>query len=141
VIPTHSHWSGQWRKARLRNGDGEIGDSGYAIMPYLSAYRENRVGLDTSTLKADVEVKSTSSIAIPRSGSIVLVNFETDEGRSAVIELQRSDKGFILWGQMYSTIKVSQSAASVRRAKPTYAVSTRRNTYWSGEAARRVDVT
>lgn len=105
--------------ARLNNGDGEIGDSGYAIMPYLSAYRENRVGLDTSTLKADVEVKSTSSIAIPRSGSIVLVNFETDEGRSAVIELQRSDKGFIPLGADVLNDK-GESVGSVGQAGQAY---------------------
>ncbi|HDT2075200.1 MULTISPECIES: outer membrane usher protein [Enterobacter] len=84
--------------ARLNNGDGEIGNSGYAIMPYLSAYRENRIGLDTSTMSADVEVKNTSTVAVPRSGAVVLVNFETNEGRSAVLELQRSDKGFIPLG-------------------------------------------
>lgn len=84
--------------ARLNGGDGEIGDSGYAIMPYLSAYRENRVGLDTSTLTTDVEIKNTSTVTVPRSGAVVLVNFETDESRSAVLELQRSDKGFIPMG-------------------------------------------
>jgi len=84
--------------AHLTNGSGEIGDSGYAVMPYLSAYRENRITLDTSTLTADVEVKNNSTLAVPRSGAVVRVDFETDQGRSAVIELIRSDKGFIPLG-------------------------------------------
>ncbi|MNC26174.1 Outer membrane usher protein HtrE precursor [compost metagenome] len=71
--------------AHLTNGSGEIGDSGYAVMPYLSAYRENRITLDTSTLTADVEVKNNSTLAVPRSGAVVRVDFETDQGRSAVI--------------------------------------------------------
>src|SRR5690606_30581474 len=68
--------------ARLSVGDGVIGSSGYAIMPYLSAYRENTVGIDISKLESDVEVKSTSTVTVPRSGAIVRVDFETDQGRS-----------------------------------------------------------
>ncbi|MFO2398324.1 FimD/PapC C-terminal domain-containing protein, partial [Salmonella enterica] len=66
--------------------------------PYMSAYRENRVSLDISTLENDVEIKSTSTVTVPRSGAVVLVNFETDEGRSLILELLRSDKGFIPLG-------------------------------------------
>ena len=84
--------------ARLGYGQNRINSSGYGVMPYMSAYRENRVSLDISTLEADVEIKSTSAVAVPRNGSVVLVNFETDEGRSLVLELQRSDKGFIPLG-------------------------------------------
>ncbi|WP_165465126.1 outer membrane usher protein [Enterobacter cloacae] len=84
--------------ARLGYGQSRINSSGYGIMPYMSAYRENRVSLDISTLETDVEIKSTSAVAVPRNGSVVLVNFETDEGRSLVLELQRSDKGFIPLG-------------------------------------------
>lgn len=78
--------------------NAEIDDSGYGILPYMSPYRENRVSLDISTLENDVEIKNTSAITVPRSGSVVLVNFETDEGRSVILELQRTDKGFIPLG-------------------------------------------
>lgn len=84
--------------ARVSIGNGEIGSSGYAIMPYLSAYRENNVSLDISNMQADVEVKNTQSIAIPRNGAVVLVNFETDQGRSVLMELLRDDRGFIPLG-------------------------------------------
>ncbi|MBX8461527.1 outer membrane usher protein [Enterobacter sp. RIT637] len=84
--------------ARLGYGQNRINSSGYGVMPYMSAYRENRVSLDISTLETDVEIKSTSAVAVPRNGSVVLVNFETDEGRSLVLELERSDKGFIPLG-------------------------------------------
>lgn len=84
--------------AHLTNGSSEIGESGYAVMPWLSAYRENRVTLDTSTLTADVDVKNNSTITVPRSGAVVMVNFATNQGRSAVLELTRSDHGFIPLG-------------------------------------------
>ena len=84
--------------ARLTNGDGRINRFGYAIQPYLSAYRENSVGLNIDTMEEDVEVKNTSTVVVPRSGSVVRVDFETNEGRSLLLELQRSDKGFIPLG-------------------------------------------
>lgn len=84
--------------SRLTTGDGVIDGSGYAIMPYLSAYRENTIGLDISSLESDVEIKSTSTIAIPRSGAVIRVDFETDQGRSLLLDLHRSDNGFIPLG-------------------------------------------
>lgn len=84
--------------AHLSVGDGVIGSSGYAIMPYLSAYRENTVGIDISQLESDVEVKNTSTVAVPRSGAILRVDFETDQGRSLLLDLHRSDNSFIPLG-------------------------------------------
>lgn len=84
--------------ARLNYGHGEIGQSGYGILPYMSPYRENRVGIDITTLENDVELKSTSAVVVPRDGSVIRVNFETDEGKSLILELARSDHGFIPLG-------------------------------------------
>ncbi|RXO39125.1 outer membrane usher protein [Salmonella enterica] len=84
--------------AKLGYGQGELNSSGYAIMPYASAYRENRVGLNISTLERDVEVKSTSENVVPRDGAVVKVEFATDEGRSLILELLRDDNGFIPLG-------------------------------------------
>ncbi|WP_148243598.1 outer membrane usher protein [Enterobacter asburiae] len=84
--------------AHLTVGDGVIGSSGYAVMPYLSAYRENTVGIDISKIESDVEVKSTSSVAVPRSGAVIRVDFETDQGKSLLLDLHRSDNSFIPLG-------------------------------------------
>ncbi len=83
---------------KMSVGEGRIDSNGYAVTPYLSPYQENTVGLDISTLETDVNIVNTSTITYPRSGSVVLVNFETDEGRSVIMELQRSDNGFIPLG-------------------------------------------
>ncbi|MDR2265586.1 MAG: outer membrane usher protein [Enterobacter asburiae] len=100
-------------------GSSEIGDSGYGILPYMSAYRENRVYLDISTLENDVEITNTSEITVPRSGSVVLVNFETNEGRSLILELQRSDKGFIPLGADVLNEK-NESVGTVGQAGQAY---------------------
>ncbi|EMY3698831.1 outer membrane usher protein [Salmonella enterica] len=105
--------------ARLSAGDGVIGSSGYAIMPYLSAYRENTVGIDISKLESDVEVKNTSSVAVPRNGAIVRVDFETDQGRSMLLDLRRSDNGFIPLGAEVLNEK-GQSVGSVGQAGQAY---------------------
>lgn len=100
-------------------GAGVIGSSGYGILPYMSAYRENRVSLDIRTLENDVEIKSTSAVTVPRSGSVVMVNFETDEGRSLILELQRSDKGFIPLGADVINEK-NESIGTVGQAGQAY---------------------
>lgn len=74
---------------------GRIDRHGYAINTGLTAYRENTVALDIGTLARDVEVKNTSTLAIPAGGAVVKVNFETDEERSVLLALTRSDRGFI----------------------------------------------
>lgn len=84
-------------------------------MPYLSAYRENSVGLDISDMRSDVEVKNTRSTTVPRSGAVVLVNFETDQGRSVLMELARDDNGFIPLGADVQTEK-GVSVGSVGQA-------------------------
>ncbi|MCM7468941.1 outer membrane usher protein [Enterobacter bugandensis] len=100
-------------------GSSRIGDSGYGIFPYMSAYRENRVYLDISTLENDVEIKNTSEVKVPRSGAVVLVNFETDEGRSIILELQRTDKGFIPLGADVLNEK-NESVGTVGQAGQAY---------------------
>lgn len=91
------HASGA-KGAKLVTGDGQINSAGYALQPYLSAYRENTVGLNIDTVETDIEVKNTSTTVIPRSGAVIQVDFETDEGRSLLLELQRTDNGFIPLG-------------------------------------------
>ncbi len=75
------------KDARINNSNNEIDRWGYAVTSSVSPYRENRVGLNIETLENDVELKSTSATTVPRSGSVVLTRFETDEGRSAVLNI------------------------------------------------------
>lgn len=77
--------------ARINGGNSTIDRWGYGATNALSAYKENYVNLDINTLENDVELKSTSSIAIPRDGAVILTQFETDEGRSAILNMTRSD--------------------------------------------------
>lgn len=42
-------------------------------------------------MENDVELKSTSTTTVPRSGSIILASFETDQRRSAVLNISASN--------------------------------------------------
>ena len=57
----------------------------------LSPYHENRIALDINDLENDVELKSTSTVAIPRQGAVVFADFETVQGQSAIMNIVRSD--------------------------------------------------
>jgi len=84
--------------ATTTNGYGEIDRSGFAVATSLTPYAENTVGLDLSTIKADVEVKNTSAAVVPRDGAVVKVTFATEQGQSVFVTLKRSDNSFIPLG-------------------------------------------
>lgn len=88
--------------ARVNNSNNEIDRWGYAVTSAVSPYRENRVGLNIESLENDVELKSTSATTVPRSGSVVLTRFETDEGRSAVLNItSNTDKPIPFAAEVY----------------------------------------
>ena len=47
--------------------------------------------LDINDLENDVELKSTSAVAVPRQGSVVFADFETVQGQSTIMNITRSD--------------------------------------------------
>lgn len=78
--------------AELPNTNGvAIDRRGYAVVPYLTAYRVNEIGIDPKGLSTDVELKSTSQQIVPRAGAVVMVKFDTVTGRSAVIDVTQAD--------------------------------------------------
>lgn len=78
--------------ARIDYGNSTIDRFGYGIGSALTPYRENIVSLDINDLENDIEMKSTSATVIPRRGAVVRSLFETEQGRSAIINLVRSDR-------------------------------------------------
>lgn len=60
---------------------------GYAIKPYASVYRENRVALDTSTLDIGSEIEDPVSRVVPTRGAIVRAAFRGHSGHSALINI------------------------------------------------------
>ncbi|EPG2415867.1 fimbria/pilus outer membrane usher protein [Stenotrophomonas maltophilia] len=64
---------------------------GYAIAPYLSAYRRNEIDIDPTGLPLDVELSSGSVSAVPTAGAVVKMVLPTAIGRNALIEALMDD--------------------------------------------------
>lgn len=64
---------------------------GYAIVPYLSQYRNNTVVLDSQTLQDDVDVKNPIREVIPSKGALVLADYKTKIGHRIFLTLLRAN--------------------------------------------------
>lgn len=65
----------------LRHESGVKTDSrGYAIKPYATAYRENRVSLDNHTADDQIEIDSSVSRVVPTNGAIIRTEFAVKTG-------------------------------------------------------------
>lgn len=78
--------------ARVENISGVTIDRfGYAIVPYLSAYRNNTINIDPQGMSENTELLSSGSKVVPYSGAIVKVKFDTRSGNKAFIESTTPD--------------------------------------------------
>lgn len=60
---------------------------GYAIKPWATAYRENRVAIDASSLRDDVELDDTVRMVVPTRGAIVRASFKGNKGARLLVRL------------------------------------------------------
>ncbi len=63
-----------------------VAGNGYAVLPYTSPYRWNRVELDTAGLPLEVEVDHSSQRVAPTAGSIVKVSFTARNERTLLLD-------------------------------------------------------
>ncbi|WP_052393234.1 fimbria/pilus outer membrane usher protein [Pseudomonas rhizosphaerae] len=61
---------------------------GYAIVPYLSPYRRNRVALDTEHLGMEVDIDNGVLQSVPRRGAVVRARFEVSRTRKIIAVLR-----------------------------------------------------
>ncbi|RDK89988.1 outer membrane usher protein [Enterobacillus tribolii] len=62
--------------------------AGYAIVPYATNYRLNRIALDTTSLKDDTEVEEPVTEVVPTRGALVLARFNTRVGFRVLFKLK-----------------------------------------------------
>jgi outer membrane usher protein len=78
--------------ARVINGSGvRINSSGYALVPYLTPYNLNNIQIDPKGLPLTVQMDATSAQVAPHAGSVVMVAFKTETGRSMLVRVRQSD--------------------------------------------------
>ncbi|OEJ07277.1 hypothetical protein BHE89_17670 [Shigella sp. FC1967] len=64
---------------RVENANGILTNSkGYAVLPYASIYKNNRVSLDINSLGENVELENAIMNVIPTKGALVQADFKTN---------------------------------------------------------------
>lgn len=87
--------------ASIENATGVKTDwRGYAIMPYATAYRENRVALNINTFGENAEVENPVSRVVPTEGAIVRAEFSSRIGQRAILTLHQKNGKPIPFGTM-----------------------------------------
>ncbi|MCU6213124.1 fimbrial biogenesis outer membrane usher protein [Morganella morganii] len=70
------------------NGNAAVTDfRGYAVMPYLTNYTRNSIGLDPTTLPDDVDLTQTNINVYPTKGAVVKASFATRVGYKVLMTL------------------------------------------------------
>lgn len=60
---------------------------GYAVLPFATEYRENRIALDTNTLANNVDLDDAVVSVVPTHGAVVLADFKTHVGFKVLMTL------------------------------------------------------
>lgn len=81
---------------------------GYALLPYASAYRENRVSLNPNSFSDNLEIEKNVDVVVPANGAIVRAKFKASLGFRALITLKQGDN-FIPYA---STVTEANSGTS-----------------------------
>ncbi|WP_406806108.1 fimbria/pilus outer membrane usher protein [Burkholderia semiarida] len=79
------------RGALVANTTARVDRFGYAIVPSLIPYQLNKVDIDPKDVPEDVELKTVSHSVAPRSGSIVMLSYDTVKARALLIDAQTDD--------------------------------------------------
>lgn len=65
---------------------------GYAVLPYATEYRENRVALDTNTLADNIDLNEAVATVVPTHGAVVRAEFEAKVGIKLIMNLINKGK-------------------------------------------------
>ncbi|UUE46869.1 fimbrial biogenesis usher protein [Pectobacterium aroidearum] len=77
---------------------------GYAVIPYASVYRNNRIALDVNSLNQNTEINNTVANLVPTRGAIVRASFTAYQGGRALISLQQRNGRPVPFGALVSRV-------------------------------------
>ena len=80
-----------------------VNDAGYALVPYLTPYRINKIAINPTGMPLDVELETTVKQVVPRAGAIVKVNYPTKRGSAVLIQAQLPDGEALPFGASVTT--------------------------------------
>ncbi|WP_449546155.1 fimbrial biogenesis usher protein [Lelliottia amnigena] len=65
---------------------------GYAVMPYATVYRYNRVALDTNSMNNNTDIENNVSSVVPTKGALVRATFDARIGVRALLTVMRGNQ-------------------------------------------------
>lgn len=91
--------------ATVRNAQGaRIDSNGFALIPSLTPYNYNTVGLDTKGINRNTELKENQGRVVPYAGAAVKVKFATITGYAVLIQTQAAEgEGLPLGADVYNS--------------------------------------
>lgn len=90
------------------NGKSAVTDSrGYAVVPYLTNYTRNSIGLDPTTLPDNVDLTQTNVNVYPTKGAVVKASFATRVGYKVLMTLKHG-QGMVPFGAVASLADTKQ---------------------------------
>lgn len=94
---------------RVKNYPGIATDPfGYAVIPYLTPYQENRIMLDTTMMPDNVDVTETVQIVVPDKGAAVTARFNAQTGYRVLVKLTDGQGRALPFGAMANNVNQQQ---------------------------------
>lgn len=91
---------------KVWNNNGVRTDSaGYAVLPYVTPYRHNNVGLDTTSLGQNVEIDESAKDVVPTRGAVVRASFSTHVGYRVMMVMMRSSGKPVPFGTVVALLE------------------------------------
>ena len=80
---------------KVANNSGIYTDSkGFAVVPYVTPYRQNSLSLDTATLNNNTDVLNDTRTVVPTKGALALADYPTVTGYKVMLQLTGSEIPF-----------------------------------------------
>lgn len=93
----------------LLNAPGTLtNDKGYALLPYVTPYRKNRVAVDTSELDTSVDIAEGVTNVVPRRGAVVKATFAASRSEKVLLNVRLQDGSLLPFG---TTVRDEQGAS------------------------------
>lgn len=89
----------------LTNGGGKTDSRGFAVVPYLTDYSRNSVGLDPSTLPDNVDLPQNQQTVYPTNGAVVKASFATRIGYQVLMTLTHASGSAVPFGATASLLE------------------------------------
>ena len=95
---------------KVKNKKGvRTDDEGYAVLPYITAYRHNNVSLDTTSLGKNVEIDESVRDVIPTRGAVVRAKFTTHVGYRMMMMMMRPSGKPVPFGTTVSLLDATSA--------------------------------